>query len=93
MGPYSDEALNRQSLKWPQRLKDTPDPAGHLSGRVDVVGLGVLGEALLNVKKKGSVNGKQSLRLVSEPARIIFDVYIVLSSLPETLCKTQPWRQ
>ena len=47
MSPDADEPLDRQSLKWPQCLKDTPYPTGHLSGRVDVVGLGVLGESLL----------------------------------------------
>lgn len=51
MGPDADEPLHRQSLKWPQGLKDAPHPAGHLSGRVDVVRLGVLGEPLL--KRKG----------------------------------------
>ena len=47
MGPDADEPLNRQSLKWAQGLKYTPHPAGHLSGRVDVVRLGVLSEPLL----------------------------------------------
>lgn len=52
MGPDADEPLDRQSLKWTQGLKDTPHPAGHFSGRVDVVWLSVLGEALLRGKKK-----------------------------------------
>lgn len=52
MGPDADEPFYRKSLKWPQGLEDTPHPAGHLSGRVDVVGLCVLGEALLKWKKR-----------------------------------------
>lgn len=51
MGPNADETLHRQSLKWSQGLEDAPHPAGHLSGRVDVVRLGVLGEPLLNGKR------------------------------------------
>lgn len=51
VGPDADEPFYRKSLKWPQGLEDTPYPAGHLSGRVDVVGLCVLGEALLKWKK------------------------------------------
>lgn len=47
MGPDADEPLNRESLKWPKGLEDAPHPAGHLSGRVDVMGLCVLGETLL----------------------------------------------
>lgn len=51
MGPDANESLHRQSFKWPQGLEDTPNPAGHLSGRVDVVRLGVLGKPLLNGKR------------------------------------------
>lgn len=47
VGPDADEPLHRESLQGPQGLEDAPHPAGHLSGGVDVVGLGVLGEALL----------------------------------------------
>ena len=47
VGPDADEALHREGLQGPQGLEDAPHPAGHLSGGVDVVGLGVLGEAFL----------------------------------------------
>jgi len=47
VGPDADEALDGEGLQGPQRLEDAPHPASHLSGGVDVVGLGVLGEALL----------------------------------------------
>lgn len=52
MGPDADEPLNRESLKWPKGLKDAPHPAGHLSGRVDVMRLCVLGETLLRGNSK-----------------------------------------
>ena len=52
MGPDADQALHRQGLQGPQGLEDAPHPAGHLSGGVDVVGLGVLGEALLQKEMK-----------------------------------------
>lgn len=52
VGPDADEPLHRQSFKRPQGLEDAPHPAGHLSGGVDVVRLGVLGESLLLGKKK-----------------------------------------
>lgn len=47
MSPDADETLDRQCLQRPQRLEDAPDPAGHLSRRVDVVRLRVLCEPLL----------------------------------------------
>lgn len=47
MSPDADEPFYSQSLKWSQGLEDAPHPAGHLSGRVDVVRLRVLGEPLL----------------------------------------------
>ena len=51
MGPDANQPLHRKSFKWPKGLEDTPHPSGHLSGRVDVVRLGVLGESLLKGKK------------------------------------------
>lgn len=47
MGPDSDKPFHRQGLQRPQGLEDAPHPPRHLTGRVDVVGLCVLGEPLL----------------------------------------------
>lgn len=52
VGPDADEPLHRESLQGPQGLEDAPHPASHLSRGVDVVGLGVLGEALLGEGRK-----------------------------------------
>lgn len=52
MGPDTDQSLHWQSLKGPQCLKDAPDPARHLSGGVDIVGLGILCETFLWLEMK-----------------------------------------
>ena len=53
VGPDADESLHGERLQGPQGLEDAPDPAGHLSGGVDVVRLGILGEALLEEVERG----------------------------------------
>lgn len=63
MGPDADEPLHRQRLEGPQGLEDAPNPAGHLSGRVDVVRLGILGETLLN-EKDIEIRNVKKLRIV-----------------------------
>lgn len=52
--PNPDEAFHRQRLQRPQGLEDAPHPPCHLSGRVDVVGLGVLRESLLREPENGA---------------------------------------
>ena len=47
MCPHSHQALHGEGLQRLEGLVDTPDPAGHLTGTVDVVGLHVLGETIL----------------------------------------------
>lgn len=59
MSPYADKSLDWKGLKWSQGLKDTPHPAGHLSGRVDIVWLGVLGETFLKADTFINVSNSQ----------------------------------
>ena len=47
MSPDAHQSFHRECLEWPQSLTDTTYPASHLTGTVDVMWLGVLGELVL----------------------------------------------